>query len=304
MPTTSVEVSICLTLSVRRRHKSQENQRCSLWHVACLKVGNNPFGSGIMKLTALISSLSLAVAVALTTTGAQAAALVLDLSEGGVNSGVVNGATFSFNNGQPAGTGFINSFVRIQENGNEQGYNTSGGTPFDTKAGNFTRDLKLGELLADNGYFRFLLDINEQNNSNGRLLSLDGLKVFVTTQGGQTSQSVDGAGNANGILGTLLWNLDAFADNYILLDHKRAEGSGKFDMAFDISSSLFAGYSADTYVVLWSRFGLQEGSDADSDAGFEEWAARMGKNQVPEPGVLALIGLGLVAAAAARRRQA
>lgn len=255
-----------------------------------------------MKLTALISSLGLAVAVALATTGAQAAALVLDLSEGGVNSGVVNGATFSFNNGQPAGTGFINSFVRIQEKGNEQGYNTSGGTPFDTKGGNFTRDLKLGELLADNGYFRFLLDINE-DAKKGRLLSLDGLKVFVSNQGGQTSETVDGAGNANGIVGALLWNLDASADNYILLDHNRAKGSGKFDMAFDISSSLFAGYSAETYVVLWSRFGLQEGSDADSDAGFEEWAARMGQNQVPEPGVLVLIGLGLVAAAAARRRR-
>src|SRR5687768_6737164 len=50
-----------------------------------------------------------------------------------VTSGVINGATFSRDFTQPAGTGFIDPFVRIQKNGHERGYNTEGEEEFETK---------------------------------------------------------------------------------------------------------------------------------------------------------------------------
>src|SRR4051794_10651352 len=50
-------------------------------------------------------------------------ATVYDLTAGG--SATINGATYSTGVFQPAGTGVIDSFVRIQGNGNVvQGYNT------------------------------------------------------------------------------------------------------------------------------------------------------------------------------------
>ncbi|HEX8898904.1 MAG TPA: hypothetical protein VF751_09420, partial [Chthoniobacterales bacterium] len=47
-----------------------------------------------------------------------------------------------FTQPQPTGTGVIDPFLRVQANGTEQGYNTSGGTPFDDKAGPWTHDIQ------------------------------------------------------------------------------------------------------------------------------------------------------------------
>src|SRR5262245_31653829 len=47
---------------------------------------------------------------------------------------------------QTTGTGAIDSFLRVQADGSEQGYNTSNGNPLDDKGGNFTRALLLSEI--------------------------------------------------------------------------------------------------------------------------------------------------------------
>src|SRR3954470_1821463 len=111
-----------------------------------------------------------------------AVAGTLDLTSGG--SGTFNGAIFTTTTTQPTGTGVIDSFLRLQNTGTEQGYNTSARpVEFDQKTDpNFTRDLLLSSVPVVNingtAYRQFLLDINEQHNTAGHLLSLDKLQLF------------------------------------------------------------------------------------------------------------------------------
>src|SRR3954467_11619591 len=84
-------------------------------------------------------------------------------------------ALFFTDEQHPTGTGYIDSFVRIQQNGWEQGYNTSArpieaGMTVKTDP-NYTRNLKLGEVgtKSINGtlYREFFLDVNEPAATNG-----------------------------------------------------------------------------------------------------------------------------------------
>ena len=72
-------------------------------------------------------------------------ATVVDLT-GSNDSGTINGAQFVFTTPQHTGTGVIQPFLRLENSPVEQGYNTSGGTPFDDKAGPWTHDLTFGDL--------------------------------------------------------------------------------------------------------------------------------------------------------------
>ena len=85
------------------------------------------------KMTALLALALLAIL------GATTNASVVDLVNG--NSGSANDGQFIWTPEQPTGTGVIDPFVRVQADGSEQGYNTSGGTPFDEKAGIWTHDI-------------------------------------------------------------------------------------------------------------------------------------------------------------------
>src|SRR5437660_11401036 len=95
-----------------------------------------------------------------------------------------NGANFYVTDPQPTGTGFIDSFLRVQQKGTEQGYNT-GPRPIqpgmDSKTDpNFTRNITVGEVPVVGNYRQFFLDINEQAAEWGKLLTLDQLKIFVS----------------------------------------------------------------------------------------------------------------------------
>src|SRR5260370_41101136 len=70
---------------------------------------------------------------------------------GSSDSGTINGAQFVFTTPQPTGTGVIQPFLRLENSPVEQGYNTSGGTPFDDKAGPWTHDLTFGDLQNTQG---------------------------------------------------------------------------------------------------------------------------------------------------------
>lgn len=226
-------------------------------------------------------------------------------------SAVINGATFAFNTQQPAGTGVFNPFLRLQltgatqpgQQGSEQGYNTSALNVLDNKAPvNWTHDLLISSLqkTPDGLNYQFTLDINESNSASGKsLLSLDGLRLFSTSQPGQSGNNTYGntappnlAGDVKyspdvgGIIGTKLFDLDtATIDNSVLLDANRSgnpPGSGVADMIFLVPKAVIDNRvnQGENYLILWSRFGTTETADAlnlsgsTADAGFEEWSYR------------------------------
>ena len=97
------------------------------------------------------------------------------------SSGTINGAIFQTNDEHPTGTGVYNPFMTIQNNGWEQGYNSSTGN-FDTKREpQWNHEIKFSDLQAKRRpsmasvYFGFSVDINEPNG-NKSVISLDALE--------------------------------------------------------------------------------------------------------------------------------
>ena len=241
---------------------------------------------------------SLAFTVSLIVCVSASWATIVDLT-GSTDSGSINGAQFVFTSQQPTGTGVIEPFLRVENTPTEQGYNTSGGTPFDDKAGPWTHNLTLADLqgtevtLNGTSYFKLLLDVNEPGGKTS-LISLDQLQFYTSSVGSQTTTSISS-------LGTLRYTFNA--GDSVILDASRNHGSGSGDMYAYIPTSNFAGTNANDFVYLYSHFG---NADA-SEAGFEEWALVCNTTPVPEMSALFPI-IGLVAAGLAtchvRRRNA
>jgi hypothetical protein len=234
-----------------------------------------------------------------------ASASTIDLTTTGA-SGTVNGAYFFQGSIQTTGTGVVQPFVRIQNNGTEQGYNTDGTPlPWDVKAGSFESTLPRTSLqvatYGGNQYYQFALDINESQGRTNPLLSLDDLRIY-------TGNIADPTGTPPAFMVNSLprWSLDVFGNNgtiltnnMIKLDAGLSNGSGSSDMFALIPVSAFSGDS-NTYLYLYSKFGVNN----SSDGGFEEWwAITAPPEQVPEPGSLLLLGSGLVTAGGFLRRK-
>lgn len=253
-------------------------------------------------------SVSTVLVIVLLTLGsaspAQASAII-DLIGG--DSGSSNGALYAWTDFGPTGTGVMNTFVRVQNRGTEQGYNHSlgGQVPWDTKAGIHTHDIQMQDLVTATitgvDYFEFLLDINESSGHDNEFLSLDNVQIY-TRNGPITSPD-----ESFSHLGDLRFNSDLGpdGDTTVHLDYSRNSGSGSGDMFLYVPVSLFAGTLPSDYVYFYSHFG-----DAfPSDAGFEEWGlltnAGGGPGQppvIPEPGTMLLMGTGLALAARRLRR--
>jgi len=222
---------------------------------------------------------------------------VIDLTTRG-SSGMSQGALFLQADPQPTGTGIFNPFVRIQQTGTERGYNTDARpVEFQTKDDNhWTHSLLLSSLdkvtMGTTDYYKFTLDVNEQGNTTGRLLSLNDVRVYLGDSGSLTGFN-DGFGNHS----RKVYDLDAAGDTTIELDYKLNSGSGSGDMFALIPVSYFQGFpNKFQYVYLYSAFG----NPNQSDAGFEEWSALTGKtppppttNSVPAPPSVLLAGLAM-----------
>jgi hypothetical protein len=216
------------------------------------------------------------------TSAAQATVVDLINNDSGTITNSYGTAIFQFTNQQPTGTGVIDPFLRIQNNGTEQGYNTSGGTPFDDKAGIWTHNIQFSDLQSTavtvNGstYFKLLLDVNEPNGAKSTL-SLDHLQFYTGATGSLTTTNLAS-------LGTLRYDLDAGGDNQVLLDAARNHGSGSGDAYIYIPASAFAGTKSTDYVYMYAAFGAADTmTNPDGTAGgFEEFALVRNLTPVPE----------------------
>ena len=179
----------------------------------------------------------------------------------------------------PAATGNSDPFLVIQNNGEEEGYNTSGGLPFDTKAP-FTQNLLFNSIptimFNDILYREILLDINEPNNSS--LISMEDFQIYQSDTPSQfVVDPID--------LGMLIYDLDFTEDGYVLMDGSIQGGGGsEGDIRFLIPDSEFD--SSLDYVYLYSEFG----EHSAAGGGFEEFSVQT----IPEPTTLGLIALGIL----------
>jgi hypothetical protein len=229
-------------------------------------------------------------ALALSTGSAFATVIEYDLTSGPDLSRDVNGAIFSNPStlsNDPTGTGVFGTFVQIQNNPIEQGYNTSkrGGFPtnppgdtnsqtnFDTdNSAPHNRDIQLKDiptLLYTDGnvYRQFLLDINESNTAEDQFLSLDKLQIYISpTAGNYIPGDNEVALGADNALGTIIYDMDGAGDSRALLDYAViGSGSGRADLEVLVLNSLFIGYEPTDYIYLYSRFGDKGCVDENGD---------------------------------------
>ena len=195
---------------------------------------------------------------------------------------------FQFTQPQPTGTGVIDPFLRVQANGTEQGYNTSGGTPFDDKAGPWTHNIQFSDLQSTqvtvNGtaYFKILVDLNEPGGAKSTI-DLTNLQFYTSSVGSQTTTNLSS-------LGTLRYSMDtAGGDNTVQFDAGRNHGSGSGDAFFYIPASAFAGTNANDFVYMYVNFGS---ADETTAGGFEEFTLVRNLAPVPEMSALfPIVGL-------------
>lgn len=246
---------------------------------------------------------ALAAVGLITSAGSARADFIIDLTTAG-SSGSSQGAYYYQADPKPTGTGVFQPFVRIQQTGTERGYNTDARpVEFNTKDQNqWTHSLALSSLtnVTMNGidYYKFTLDINEQGNTTGSLLSMDDFRLYLGN-----SPSLSGWNDGFGANSVKVYDLDAgpHKDGTVNMNYKLNSGSGSGDLAVYVPVSKFAPYanSPYQYVYLYSSFG----SPYSSDAGFEEWSAYTNSgsapppppsNSVPAPAglLLGLIGMG------------
>ncbi|MCE9566534.1 MAG: hypothetical protein K8U57_31305 [Planctomycetes bacterium] len=206
-------------------------------------------------------------------------ATVLDLTMRGVSATfdqntAAGAAWFTQAQSRPAGTGVIDSFVRVQALGNstvEAGYNTDA-RPLaydENKSPQFTRSLRVTDTpvwtdpSTGTRYREFLLDINQK--ASAPLLSLNELRVYVGS-----SSTLHGSLAADGSLPGATLAYDMGAGNSVALDARLSTGSGSSDMVLDVPEQLLMGGD---YLYLYSKFGATGGNYA-ANGGFEEWAVR------------------------------
>jgi hypothetical protein len=233
-------------------------------------------------------------------------------------------AMFQVVDPQPTGTGYIDSFLRVQMKGYEEGYNTDArpalcdSVECDIKTDpNFTRTLELADVptvtIDGVDYRQFFLDINEPDANPQNYITLDQIEIYLSDTADLSSYSpTAGFGDA----AIKIWDLDTLmppdgspltppGDNWINLDYSLVGGgSGSGDMVMYIPDSYFGDQ---TYVYLYSQFGCVHkykndkgtcGTYGDgtkysapyaSQAGFEEWWVYNYSNQGPGGGGLSAV---------------
>lgn len=196
-------------------------------------------------------------------------AAMLNLTTVG-SDGAINGAIFQQYTAN-ASNGSIQSFLRLDNNGREQGFNTNARPDqFDASGNkNLTHAIKVSDLPVANvsgtEYAQLVLDVNEPNWQP--MISLDALQIFVSS-----NAKLNDYNAKKDTLGGLkaVYNMDAGADRWVKIDASLNNQLGTGDVVVDIPLSLLPSKDAKgnaNYMFLYSQFGQHFGAGGK----YEEW---------------------------------
>lgn len=210
----------------------------------------------------------------------------------------------------------------------ENGFNSdanAGQANFDTKGGSdWTRSVLMSEFTVTNGGFLILsLDANQLGKSTEDInkLVITQMEIFIGPGLANPEASNTGIENT-GYAGTLFdfdsnqtddkllglaprWSLDNATNGNVdvvlqasICDSNGQCGSGHGDLNVFIPWSLLGAFNPNDNFVLYTEY-------LHVNDGFEEWrfSSATPPTQVPAPGTLALLGIGLAGLSFARRRQ-
>jgi PEP-CTERM motif len=229
---------------------------------------------------------------------ASAAIITVDLSSsGGVVELTNAGSTYAVLDATQAptsvGTGSIDSFLRVQANRTESGFNTDANVNAltcpasqtnptgtynagcDDKGGGFTHSLQgsdlalvanptLGGQAYSGNFIQLLLDINENKNATDQFLSLDQVNLYKGGNGSIASLSglsqlfsFQNANDCHVVNGGSCSSATGTGGVQVLLNYSLNSGSGNgFDMSLYIPvAALFDTYSGSDFLTLYSAFG-------------------------------------------------
>jgi hypothetical protein len=180
-----------------------------------------------------------------------------------------------------AGSGVFDSFVRLQADGTESGYNTDNNKPeFDTKKGNFTHSILLSDIptVIEDGvpYWEIFSDINDSDSVP--LISLDDVELYLTDDPDLVGYPF--TGNADQI-----YDFDGTIE---INDVNQGSGRGDLRYLFPQDDNVpadctYGNPACETYLILYSAWGGGDPTDCDfgglsggcaSDGGFEEWKVK------------------------------
>jgi len=216
-----------------------------------------------------------------------------------------NGTLYTQTLEKPTGTGVFQPFLRLQAKPDEEGYNADYGNAseprYDEKVGTWTHSLQFEDLtLVDIGgtnYYEFLLDLDEPNSGEKWTISLENVQIF---NAGQLSDPFPLLGTGALSSANRIYDMDASGDDTVFLNGALTSGNGQMDMSMFILASAFSGVQGQDFLTFYSKFGRSE--DWETEGGFEEWGVRSRPSEVPVPGTLGLLGLGIAALGMTRRK--
>lgn len=206
------------------------------------------------------------------------AATPYDLTTAGTTV-TINGAIFeAFNPSDPTGGGQFEPFVRLSSsNPVIRGYNT------DFRPVQFEEDSSttntMAHLLSDvpqvfeSGtlYREFQVDINQEITPDDYLESLDTLELYESPFNDLCGYPFDGSGGGQAgcttnNTATLIYDMDALEDSFVVLDHRNNDAINRRDMRLLVPNNLFnlspdcnyGGVGCLVYVSIYSQFGGDE----------------------------------------------